>query len=72
MPSFSKPVSWVLQKFTPKKEEGSSFQATINALVSRARSVDITVTEAETIVEELEEVRLTLENLLACSEVSNS
>ena len=52
--------------------EGSSFHAMITALESRGGSINTTATEAETIVEELDEVRLTLGNSLTCSEVSNS
>lgn len=52
--------------------EGSSFYEMITALESRGGSTYTTAMEAETIVEELDEVRLTLGNSITCSEVSNS
>ena len=50
----------------------SSFCAAIAALETRGKSTEITATEAEEIVEELDKVRPTLDNPLARSEDSNS
>lgn len=41
----------------------------ITALESRGGLTDMTVADAETLVEELDRVRLTLENSLTCSEL---
>ena len=58
--SLPKPVSWILKRFKLKKEEEKSFHAAIATLELQAESTDMSVTEAETIVEELDEVQVLL------------
>lgn len=53
-----------------EKGKGNSFRAPIADLESRSKSAEVTETEMEGIVEELDKVQPALENLLARSEAS--